>query len=114
VSRRLEPLAQAHDVDAFDCGEPGLTDWLKSHARHATGQGTRTYALVEHASNSVIGYFAVAPFLIERERTPRRIYRRYASRRTGYSTTARSGRSVEAVRNLLLTRMFSRSVQPRC
>ena len=75
MSHRLEPLADAHELDSFDCGDPGLSDWLKQHARHATGQGTRTYVLVEHASNSVVGYFAVAAFLIEREQMPRRIGR---------------------------------------
>ncbi len=80
MSHRLEPLADAHDLDSFDCGDPGLSDWLKRHARLATGQGTRTYVLVEQASNSVIGYFAVAPFLIEREQMPRRIGRGAPSR----------------------------------
>jgi GNAT superfamily N-acetyltransferase len=80
VSDRLEPLADAHDLDSFDCGDRGLSDWLEDHGRHATRQGTRTYVLAEHASNSVIGYFAVAPFLVEREQTPRRIGRGAPSR----------------------------------
>lgn len=80
MSHRLEPLADAHHLDSFDCGDPHLSDWLKHHARHATRQGTRTYVLVEQASNSVIGYFAVAPYLIEREQTPRSIGRGAPSR----------------------------------
>jgi hypothetical protein len=60
VSYRVEPLA-GHDLDAFDCGHDALTEWLQRHAQNATGQGTRTYLLVEDATGAVAGYFAIAP-----------------------------------------------------
>jgi GNAT superfamily N-acetyltransferase len=70
VSYRVEPLAPGHDLDAFDCGHGALTDWLQQYARNATGQGTRTYLLVEEATGAVAGYFAIAPHLVEREAAP--------------------------------------------
>jgi GNAT superfamily N-acetyltransferase len=69
VSYRVEPLA-GHDLDAFDCGHDALTEWLQRHARNATGQGTRTYLLVEDATGAVAGYFAIAPHLVERDAAP--------------------------------------------
>jgi GNAT superfamily N-acetyltransferase len=70
VSYRVEPLAAGHDLDAFDCGHDALTDWLQQYARNAAGQGTRTYLLVEEATGAVAGYFAIAPYLVERDATP--------------------------------------------
>jgi hypothetical protein len=70
VSYRVEPLAASHDLDAFDCGHDALTNWLKRYARTATGQGTRTYLLVEGATGAVAGYFAIAPYLVERDTAP--------------------------------------------
>jgi GNAT superfamily N-acetyltransferase len=75
VSHRVEPLADGHDIDAFTCGQPALDTWLREHARPATRQGTRTYLLIEDRIESVVGYFAIAPHLIEREEAPRRIGR---------------------------------------
>jgi GNAT superfamily N-acetyltransferase len=70
VSYRVEPLGAGHDLDAFDCGHDALTEWLQRHARHATGQGTRTYLLVEDSTGAVAGYFAISPYLVERDSTP--------------------------------------------
>lgn len=70
MSFRVEPLAAGHDLDAFDCGHDALTNWLQQYARNATGQGTRTYVLVEQATGAVAGYFAIAPHLVERDTAP--------------------------------------------
>jgi len=75
VSYRVEPLAAGHDLDAFDCGLDALNSWLRQHARGATGQGTRTYLLIEEASGAVAGYFAIAPHLLERDDAPRGVSR---------------------------------------
>jgi GNAT superfamily N-acetyltransferase len=75
VSYRVSPLGADHDLDGFACGNPELDEWLKSHARGAAGQGTRTYLLIEEDSGAVVGYFAIAPHLIEREEAPRSIGR---------------------------------------
>jgi GNAT superfamily N-acetyltransferase len=70
VSYRVEPLAASHDLDGFDCGNDALNSWLREGVRRATGQGTRTYLLVDEASGGVAGYFALAPHLIERDDVP--------------------------------------------
>ncbi len=75
MSYRVEPLGAGHDLDDFACGNRALDEWLKQHARGATGQGTRTYVLIEEDSATAVGYFALAPHLIEREQTPQRIGR---------------------------------------
>jgi GNAT superfamily N-acetyltransferase len=73
VTYHVEPLDD-HDLTAFDCGNAQLDEWLREHARTATGQGTRTYLLVDAAS-SVVGYFAIAPHLLARDDVPRRLAR---------------------------------------
>lgn len=73
MTHRVEPLREDHDLEAFDCGNAPLTDWLKRHALHTRGQGTRTYVLVDGESGSVVGYFAIAPHVVAREGTPARI-----------------------------------------
>jgi GNAT superfamily N-acetyltransferase len=75
VSHRIEPLTDGHNLDAFACGHPSLDAWLREHAHRATRQGTRTYLLIEDETEVVVGYFAIAPHLIERDETPRRIGR---------------------------------------
>jgi GNAT superfamily N-acetyltransferase len=71
----VEQLAAGHDLDAFDCGHDALTAWLRQHARSATGQGTRTYLLMDEATGTVAGYFALAPHIIERDDAPRGVGR---------------------------------------
>lgn len=75
MSLRIEPLTDGHDLDAFTCGHPSLDLWLREHAHNATRQGTRTYVLVESSPDVVAGYFAIAPYLLERGEAPRRIGR---------------------------------------
>ena len=74
MSYRVESLAEGHDLDSFDCGEPALNAWLTQHAR-ATGQGTRTYVLIDEGTAEVIGYFALAPHIVERVQAPRSVSR---------------------------------------
>jgi GNAT superfamily N-acetyltransferase len=75
VSYRVEPFAAGHDLDAFDCGHDALNGWLRQHAELATGQGTRTYLLTDEATGAIVGYFAVAPHLLERADAPRGVGR---------------------------------------
>lgn len=70
MSYRVEPLSPSHDVNGFDCGNDTLNVWLREHARHSAGQGTRTYLLLDNASDGVAGYFALAPHLLERDDAP--------------------------------------------
>lgn len=75
MSYRVEPLATEHDLAGFSSGNDDLDRWLIRHAGTARGHGTRTYVLVPADSEQVVGYFAVAPHLIEREEVPTRIGR---------------------------------------
>lgn len=70
---RVEPLDE-HALEGFRCGIDELDEWLIHHARTATGQGTRTYVLVDDGG-SVVGYFAITPHLVRREEAPTRIAR---------------------------------------
>jgi len=80
VSYRAEPFTARRDLDAFDCGQDALNSWLREHAELAAGQGTRTYLLIEEATDAVVGYFALAPHLLERDDAPPSV-RRGAPRR---------------------------------
>ncbi len=73
MSHRVEPLAD-HDLEPFRCGNEELDEWLRRHARTATGQGTRTYLLID-AGNMVVGYFALAPHFLNRHEAPRKLGR---------------------------------------
>lgn len=68
---RVEALAE-HDLSGFSCGKDELDDWLRRHARTATGQGTRTYVVVDE-DGRVVGYFALAPHLLSRDDAPPRL-----------------------------------------
>jgi GNAT superfamily N-acetyltransferase len=72
---RVEALRSSHVLDDFACGKAPLDEWLKQHARNAMGQGTRTYLLVDTETKSIVGYFAIAPHLVERDSLPTQIGR---------------------------------------
>jgi hypothetical protein len=66
VTYRVEALGEDHDLVDFRCGNTELDDWLRDHARTATGQGTRTYVVLNEG-DVVVGYFAIAPHTIDRD-----------------------------------------------
>jgi GNAT superfamily N-acetyltransferase len=56
----VELLSGRHDLAAFNCGKPSLTEWLKRFARMNQASGdTRTY--VVHRAFTVVGYYSLAP-----------------------------------------------------
>lgn len=73
MTYRVEPLDD-HDFDSFSCGKAELDEWIVRHAPAATGQGTRSYVLVD-GDGVAVGYFAIAPHFLERDEAPRRIGR---------------------------------------
>jgi GNAT superfamily N-acetyltransferase len=54
-----EKLTGAHDLSAFDCGEPALNDWLRRRALQNEASGSsRTYVVC--AGKKVVGYYTLA------------------------------------------------------
>lgn len=52
-------LGDHHVVDAFECGEPSLDDWLKRRAaRSQAGGASRTYVVC--VGEAVVGYYCLA------------------------------------------------------
>lgn len=74
MSLHVEALSAAHDLTDFTSGNEELDRWLREHARSATGQGTRTYVLVD-ATDGVVGYFAIVPHVLDRGDAPKRLGR---------------------------------------
>jgi len=69
-----EPLADDHQVDGFDSGEPSLDDWLKRRARANQASGaSRTYVVCER--NRVIGYYALSSGAVAQAGVPGRFRR---------------------------------------
>lgn len=62
-----EPLGSGHQLDAFDCGEPSLDDWLRRRApgNQATG-ASRTFVVAD-AGGRVLGYYALAAGAVAHE-----------------------------------------------
>jgi GNAT superfamily N-acetyltransferase len=59
VISATQPLADHHVVDAFECAEPSLDDWLKRRATGNQTSGTsRTYVVC--VDEAIIGYYCLA------------------------------------------------------
>lgn len=55
-----ESLSASHRLDAFDCGEPTLDDWLKRRAWANHGSGASRTFVVADEDGCVRGYYALA------------------------------------------------------
>lgn len=63
----VEPLSDAHILDAFDCGKhTSLTEWLKRYA-HISQQAKSARTYVVHRANRVVGYYSLAASSVRRE-----------------------------------------------
>jgi len=61
-----EALGESHVLDDFDSGAESLDRWLKETVRNADKKGqSRTYVWCEDG-RTVIGYFTLAPHVIQR------------------------------------------------
>lgn len=67
------PLTADHDLSEFDCGEPGLNDWLKQRALKNESRFSRTYVVCDQ--NRVAAYFCISAGAVERAAAPGRIRR---------------------------------------
>lgn len=64
---RPEPLAMAHRLTEFDCGEVVLDDWLRRRAMANQLSGaTRTFVVAD-SSQRVFGYYALAAGAVSHE-----------------------------------------------
>ena len=67
-----EPLNAGHPLDAFDCGNPALNEWLIRHAGQAHASGSaRTYVVVD--DQRIAGYFSLAVGQIDSLEAPERV-----------------------------------------
>jgi len=56
--RAPEPLADHHDLAAFNCRSSEQTDWLRRHARQSAATGTtRVFVVTEAGSSQVVAYY---------------------------------------------------------
>jgi predicted N-acetyltransferase YhbS len=62
-----EPFSAEHRVDAFDCGEPVLDEWLRKRALGNQASGASRTFVVADASGRVMGYYALAAGAVGRE-----------------------------------------------
>lgn len=73
ADRRPEPLADDHELDAVDCGNAALNEWLTKYARIAhASRSARVFVTTLEDSADVVGYYALAAASIEREHASRR------------------------------------------
>ncbi|RWB66053.1 GNAT family N-acetyltransferase [Mesorhizobium sp.] len=68
----VELLDDTHRLDVFDCGKPGLNAWLTGFARTNQTRGF-TRVLVVHENRTVVGYYGLAPSVIQPNSAPRAI-----------------------------------------
>lgn len=70
MSARLtapEPLCADHRLNAFQCGEASLDDWLKRRAlANQLGGASRTFVVLDE-TRSVVGYYALAAGAVAHE-----------------------------------------------
>jgi GNAT superfamily N-acetyltransferase len=70
--RPPESLAPHHVIEAFDCGNANLNDWLRRHARQAQGSGSaKTFVVLDEST--VVGYFSLTVGQVDVLDAPERI-----------------------------------------
>lgn len=62
-----EPLSSSHRVDAFDCGETVLNEWLKRRAMANQASGASRTFVVADETRRVMGYYALAAGAVAHE-----------------------------------------------
>ncbi len=68
----VELLDDTHRLDGFDCGKPALNAWLSGFARTNQARGF-THVLVVHDARAVVGYYGLAPSVIQPNSAPRAV-----------------------------------------
>ncbi len=66
------PLAATDGVEGFNCGKPGLDDWLRRYARLAQGGGSaKTFVAMD--GTNVAGYYSLTLGQVDALEAPERI-----------------------------------------
>jgi len=66
-----EAISRTYDRNAFDCGEPGLNEFLRRHARKSHEMGAaKTFMAVNDGGKKILGFYSVAPASVAYDRTP--------------------------------------------
>lgn len=68
-------LSDKHKLDAFDCGEAVLNDWLKRHARGNEERGaSRTYVVCDQ-EDKIVGFFTLSNSAVMLKEAPKKLIR---------------------------------------
>lgn len=79
-----EVLALEHDPSGFDSGQATLDEWLRNSARDSDGRNlTRTYVW-HRGDGTVLAYYTLMPYLIERDTLTAKQARGLPDRISGY------------------------------
>lgn len=64
-------MADADDLETFDCGVPSLNEWLSHRARHNEGSGaSRTFLAIDPETSRVAGYYCLVASSLSAESAP--------------------------------------------
>ncbi|MEK6354692.1 MAG: GNAT family N-acetyltransferase [Burkholderia cenocepacia] len=67
-----QALGANHVLEDFDCGKPGLNDWLQRHARQAQASGSaKTFVVTD--GRRLAGYYSLAVGQIDTLEAPDRV-----------------------------------------
>ena len=84
----IDKLDRAHDVSAFDCGNPALNVWLQRYAwTNQRADSARTYVALE--GDRVAGYCALTTGSVHKHESPLRIAKGLANHPIGIVLLAR-------------------------
>jgi GNAT superfamily N-acetyltransferase len=75
---REEALTRLHDRAGFDCGIPGLNEYLRRYARqnHDSGGAKTFVAVAPEAPAVILGYYTISPGAIAFAKAPATITRK--------------------------------------
>jgi len=74
---RIEPLAQCHSREAFDCGVESLNVFLRAHAgQNARKDISRTYVAASEGSDEVVGYYTISSSSVDFAKVPNDLAKR--------------------------------------
>jgi GNAT superfamily N-acetyltransferase len=67
-----EAITKKHDREAFDCGEPALSEFLQRHARKSHDLGAaKTFLAIDDADHkTILGFYSLSPASVDYSRTP--------------------------------------------